>query len=406
MRKWELEDNRAIPSDMVLEQDFILRIRRLNRLGVPQLVVNIALSACDPRYSGRGPLEDAQQRLQNLATTKGGAYAEMSNGDVFLIWPDTNSVGALSDLALKTALPECAFEDAVKHRLVYRLPNDYSALRERANYYIEVSRNAAIVGEAESTPSQLLQTEAARGPLTAWSVDQIGRLLQDIALNRYIRLQPIYERGTSGKWTPLFEECAIGFEDLRRAHFPKMEVVAPEHLFLALCQTLDARLLSELTERFETIAGRDVSLNLSVMSVLGSAFAGFARKVPRDAHGRIGFELNPGDLLQNFALTLSAMNLLRREGFRVIIDGVTPDMLAYVNIAAFGADYIKLNVSKDYAAQLAEASVRKSLSAIPRDKLIFFRCDNERALAAGLDLGVTRFQGWLIDEKTRAQQPA
>ena len=90
--------------------------------------------------------------------------------------------------------------------------------------------------------------------------------------------------------------------------------------------------------------------------------------------------------------------LIHREGFKVAVDGVTPDMLGFLNLAAFEADYIKINVSAERAGQLTAEPVKQALQSIAKEKLIFFRCDNEPSLNAGLDLGVTHFQGWLIDD--------
>ena len=401
MRIWEVEDNKALSADLVREQDFIMCIRRLHRLGTAHLVANIVLSAFDAQHQGRGPIEGAQQRLQDYVRPKNGSYHEMANGDVFVVWPDTASAKGFSQEAMRIALPQgTMLDDMAKGLLLYHLPADYAALRERANHYVEIAHNVVATPE-NSSPAQLLQSDAARGPLSAWSVNQIELLLKDIDLHRYVRTQPVYARLSDGHWKPLFEEQFIGFDALRAAHFPHLELGGPEHLFLELCQALDRRLLADLTEKYDTIAGRTLSLNLSVASVMGSVFAQFTHRVPRAERGKITFELHRGDLLQDFALTLNAMMTLHREGFRVAIDSVTPDMLSYLNLALFEADFIKLNVAKDRAGQLTVAATLAALSRIPREKLIFFHCDSEPALQAGIALGVTRYQGWLIDEHVR-----
>ncbi|MDD5587181.1 MAG: hypothetical protein PHY92_09575 [Alphaproteobacteria bacterium] len=398
MRIWEVEDNRAIPSNLVLEQDFILRIRRLHRVGALYLVINIPLTAIDAGQGGRGPLEEAQERLQTFAKDSAGIYAEMSNGDVFLLWPETGAAKSLADQVMNIVLPGGATpEDIDKFRLVYRMPAEYPSLRERANHYVDVSRDLASEN-AESSAGQLLQSENARGPLTAWSADQIEKLLQDIDIHRYLKTQPVYERGPDGVFRPIFVELFIGIEDLRRAHFPKMEITASDHLFLDVCQTIDRRLLSELSQHTDVITGHSISLNLSVPTVIGSVFAQFAFAIPRANHGTIICELNGADLWQDFELTLGAMDTLRREGFKIAIDGVLPAMLPYANLGLFETDFIKINVSKDYVASLADRKIRAALAALPREKLIFLRCDNEHALTFAKDLGVSKFQGWLVDD--------
>ena len=89
---------------------------------------------------------------------------------------------------------------------------------------------------------------------------------------------------------------------------------------------------------------------------------------------------------------------LKKEGFKVALDSITPDMAAYINLQAFDVDYIKINVSRDRTEQLSDPAIRKHLAQIPAERLIFFRCDNDKALATGLELGVSLFQGWLIDD--------
>lgn len=404
MRTWEIDDSKALPSDLVREQDFILRVRRMQRLGTPHLVINLVLSAVEGFSKNQGALEAVQQKLQEFAKASQGDYAEMSNGDVFIAWEEKPGVQVLPARIVAAILPDAAKSgDTSRFLLIWHMPRDYTPLRERTNHYVEVAQTVSTLGIGGSA-AQVLKSEAARGELTAWSVDQIGKLLGEIDLRRYGRTQPIYKRDKDGDWEPICEEYFISFEDLRRERFPKLDLITPEHLFLALCEMLDQRLLVTLTEKPETIAGRPIHLNLSVRSIMGSAFAQFIRSVPEDKRWLIGFELHRGDLFQDFALTLAAIDVLKNEGFKIAIDSVTPDMIDYLNLASFNVDFIKINVSKDRAAQLENPVTRKGLARIPAEKLIFFRCDNERALAAGVAMGVSRFQGWLIDDAAKAGQ--
>src|ERR1700733_11289018 len=94
-RVWEAADNNAIPSDLVREQDFIMRVRRLNRLGTPYLVINLVLTAILSLSKNRSALEAAQKRLEEFCKITNGLYAEMSNGDVFLCWEETRETHVL-----------------------------------------------------------------------------------------------------------------------------------------------------------------------------------------------------------------------------------------------------------------------------------------------------------------------
>ncbi|MDR3424106.1 MAG: EAL domain-containing protein [Alphaproteobacteria bacterium] len=390
MRVWEFGDNKETPADLVREQDFILRVRRMQRHGFPCLVLNFILSAIAPLAKDRKALEAAQKKLQAYAQDAKGAYYEMSNGDAFVVWENPGEARILSERAIEAALEEHK-ANANSFLLTYRMPENYAVLRERTNYYIEAARAAATLGGDKDTVDESI------GHLTAKTVDQIEHLLGEIDIRGYGRTQTIY-LDTNGKWDQVAEEYFISFEELRRERFPKLEVARSEHFFFAICTLLDQKLLTMLANSYDAIAGRKVNLNLSIASIMGSVFAQFVHRVPREQRNLIGFELHRGDLLQDMSLTLSAIDVLRREGFRTALDSITPNMVGYVNLDAFAVDRIKINVSKDRAQQLADPAIRKGLERLPSEKLIFFRCDNERALSIGREMGVKLFQGWLIDD--------
>jgi EAL domain-containing protein (putative c-di-GMP-specific phosphodiesterase class I) len=391
MRVWELEDSKAMPSDLVLEQDFILRVRRMQRHAAPCLVINFVINAVEQLAKSHSALEAVQVKLRDFAKITSGAYFEMSNGDVFIVWENAGDAQGLAQSIVTAILPEQS-GDATRFFLTYHMPKDYTALRERSNHYVEVVRAAVTMGHGAGS-----DVTTAHGPLTAKSLDKISDLLGEIDLRQYSRTQNIYRRRPEG-WQAVAQEYFIGFEDLRRERFPKLEIVSTEHFFMALCGMVDQRLLSLLINSYELISGRYINLNLSIETIVSPVFAKFVHHVPRDQRNLIGFEIHRGDLLQDFTLTLSVIQTLRHEGFRIALDSVTPDMVNYIDLASFDVDRIKVNVSKDRAAQLDDPLIRAGFKKLPADKLIFFRCDNERALAAGIELGVSVFQGWLIDD--------
>lgn len=403
-RTWEIDNSSGVmPIDMVREQDFILRLRRLQRLGTAHLVINLVLSAIPAVSKTRHVLEGVQHSLKEFAKVTNGAYAEMSNGDVFIIWEETGDAELLTG-RLTSVLPVDGHQakDKSTFLLTYHLPADYTKLRERSNHYIEVVRTTATM--ATETPSGALKSDVAQGPLTAWSVDQIGKLLDDIDIRTYARTQPIYHLNPDNTWKQISEEYFISFDDLRRERFPKLDMITPEHLFFALCEIVDLRLLTLLTKGQTLATGRSMHINLAVASVIDKVFAQFTYSVPREKRGLITFELHRGDIFQDFARTLSAIEILHKEGFKVAMDSVTPDMLPYINLAAFSLDQIKVNVSGDRAALLKNDLVLKSLQQLPVEKLIFFRCDNNQAFQQGRELGVKLFQGWHIDDAVNVKK--
>jgi len=390
MRIWEFEDKKEAPSDLVREQDFILRVRRMQRSGVQSLVLNFILTAIEPLAKNIKLLELAQKKLKAYAMVTKGAYYEMSNGDIFLVWENPGEARLMADRAIEAALEEYK-ANTNAFLQIYRMPENYALLRERTNVYVEDVRTR--IAE-NGLPDKV---DEAGGRLTAKSVDQIEHLLSEIEIRHYGRTQHIY-RDDKGAWTPVAEEYFISFEELRRERFPKVEVSQSEHLFFAICSLLDQKLLGAVTAEYESIAGRTVNFNLSIASIMGNLFTQFVRAVPRSQRNLIGFELHSGDLLQDFSLTLTAIEVLRHEGFRVIIDSIIPNVLTCLDIGKFAVDGYKINVSKDRTQLLMDPVIRKKIELLPPQKIIFIHCDNDRALAVGREMGVSTYQGWLIDE--------
>lgn len=402
MRMWEFDDSRAIPTNLVLEQDFILRIRRLQRMGTSHLITNVLISKIPDYYNGRGKVDEAQRRLSAWTDVKGGDFAPMTVGDSFLIWPNgTECAEEYAQEALSMVLTEGASaEDVDKYVEIYYLPKDYGILRERATEYVEMSKHALSQDDRNSAVN-LLKSDAARGALTAWSVNQFERLANEIDLRPYLRTQGIYERLHERDWHVVLEETYMGLGDIKIEHCPHLDLHHPHHMFLELCQILDRALLNFLTPNFESDSDLDVSINLSLQTAMGRDFAQFAHRIPREYRRKVCFEIHCGDLLQDFSQTLGTLATLRAEGFKVALDGIMPNMVSYMNLAHFDADYFKIDVSEKRVMMLSDKDFYASIRQVPREKIIFFHCDTPLALTTGLEFGITKFQGWLIDDQIK-----
>jgi len=390
MRIWEFEDKKETPSDLVREQDFIMRVRRMQRTGFPHLILNFMLTSIEPLTKNEEAMESAHSRLRAFAESNRGHYFEMSNGDAFLVWENPGEARLVGARAIDAALPEYKNNTNI-FMLTFRMPENYTMLRERVNSYVEDIRTKT---PPATVPDKI---DEGGGRLTAKSVDRIEHLLADIDVRRYGRMQPIY-RDDHGTFKPIAEEYFTSFEDLRREHFPKTDVTQTDHYFFAVCGMLDQKLLTAVASAYSTVAGRAIRLNLSVASIMGAVFAQFVRAVPKEQRHLIGFELHVGDILQDFQLTLGAIEVLRKENFGISFDNVMPSMTPYFDFGKFDVSGVKISVSKDRAAQLSDPAIRKGIERIPVEKIVFSHCDNERALTVGRDIGVTQYQGWMIDD--------
>ncbi|MBV8548395.1 MAG: EAL domain-containing protein [Alphaproteobacteria bacterium] len=403
-RSWEVEDGRLLQPDPVREQDFILRVRRMQRLGTPHLAVNIALQSLPFVAAHLQVLESMHKALQEFARVTNAHFAEMSNGDVFLSWENTASANAVVD-QLVAVIDMAGKHDVPRDNYlhIYHMPADYTALRERINSYIELLRSSS-PSAAHETAAARLHSNEARGPLTAWGVDQIDHLLSEIDIAPYAQRQAICAQQPNGIWKKQTEECYVSFTRFRKERFPKLDIDAPTHLFQALCEVIDTHLIAHFANHYDVIKGLMLNFNLSVSMVPLQGFTQFVHSVPESDRKNIGFEIHRSDLFQDVGRTLEVVDELRRFGFRVILDSVTPNLLALADLSSLRFDAIKVNVSEEKVGGFDITAARQSLSKIPPEKLIFFRCDNPHAFKLGRECGVSLYQGWLVDEQLGAKR--
>lgn len=387
----EAENNR-----MVAAQDFIISIRRLHRINAPRTVINVIRNIADYSNSQKEQ-SPAERELFKIAERVSGSAHVMGNGDVLLVLPRVEG-GALRVLSdnINALVGSGNRDDLEKNILAFQLPGEYTKLRERANFYAELAR-ADVAGPVQQA-ELALQAEDVRGPLTAYSLSQVEKLLENIDIKRYVRTQPVYTQGASGAWEKAFIDFFISLADLKRERFPRLNLATPERLFLELCYTLDRKLLLELSSQIDLWKDKKISLNLSAETVLSAAFAQFCHVLPKAIRGQVAFEIHRSDIFLNFSTFRNAIEVLKLEGFKVGLDGITPSTLPYINFALFNVDYFKINVTRDKWAELKDGAAMKALEAMPRDKIVFSQCDHDESLHAGQKMGVRFYQGWLIDD--------
>ncbi len=391
MRVYESDDVKVLPGDIVREQDFVMRLRHLHRQGKPCRIINVVFSALPALMADVEKREAILRLLTPPILREGGQVHVMSLGDVFVIAPDNSGIPLMLEQAL-------TFQDA-KAELIhsYHLPEDYSLVRERGNHYIETARAAAQLGSSEDSPEVALLGEQVRGALTPWALDQIIKLFAKIDLRRYVRSQPIY-RHTGDRWQIASTEYFVSVEDLRRERFPRLEIRTPERLFMELCSELDYRLLNTFAEQPGTLASGPINLNIAVESVMGAPFAKFLHTLTPEKRRQMTFEINRGEFLMNYDVTIAAIETLRREGFQIALDALHPAMLPILNCGKLSVDWLKIRASSDVLGQYDQPEVRGAIKQLRPETLIFYRCDNVDAITVGKKVGNCLFQGWAIDD--------
>lgn len=387
---------------MISEQDFILNIRRLNRLQTPQTVLHLPRPLAKAGAIYAGAAYHFTAGLQAFAQERGALHV-MGNGDGFCIMPPlSDDAIAVLMAGWREKILSVMPDDAEPWYRIYQLPQDYAALREHANSYIALAQAREVMGPLQQAEAAL-SSQTASGALTAYSLAQVETLLENMDIRPYVRIQPIYSLLSDKTWHKQTLDVYVGLADLKRERFPRLNLAAPERLFLECCCTLDRKLLLEFAGRADYwlahAADKQLSFNLAAETVLSGAFGQFCRVLPKPQRGKIRFDLHFSALFIHFATTLNALRLLRGEGFAASIDCIPPAVLPYIGFQLLPVDYLKINVSRETWPEMQDAAVLKALHALPPENIIFSHCDHEAALDLGKRLAIRHYQGWLIDDK-------
>jgi hypothetical protein len=387
---------------MTAEQDFILRIRRMHRLNTPGVVINMVRNMKDYGQSA-SEADTKALALEEAAKTIAADLQVMNNGDIFVTMPsgDEKQANLFRQAAGQILFPGLGLKEQEEAMVSYKMPQEYTALRERANVYVELVRAVEVMGPMKSA-EEALAADEVRGPLTAWSLSQVEQLLSTIDIKRYVHTQPIYQQVARGVWEKKLIDFYISISELQRERFPRLVLNTPERLFLELCTTLDRKFFQELSYQADTWKDKRLSINMAAETVLSSIFAQFCHVLPKDRRGQVSFDIHRSDLFLNFTTTRNAISILKSEGFGVGIDGITPSTLPYINFSLLNVDYYKVVVSREKFPELREGLALQALRKLDSSKVIFYQCDSEEALRFGQEMGITHYQGWLIDDVANA----
>jgi len=240
-----------------------------------------------------------------------------------------------------------------------------------------------------------------RSPLTP---DQLGKLEQYLAradLSGVLHRQNICAISHGAEPQPIFNELFISIMDLAKAVLPEVNLVANRWLFQHLTETLDRRVLRMLARADDKSLHSSFSVNLNVSTLLSPEFLQFDSSLRMGSRGTIVIEMQMIDIMSDFSAFLFARDFVREKGYRICLDGVTADMLPYIDRHKMGLDLIKLMANAHFEAGAAPRKVKEIKQLVEetgKGRIILARCDNETMINTGIKMGISLFQGRYLDK--------
>ena len=214
----------------------------------------------------------------------------------------------------------------------------------------------------------------------------------------FIRCQMVCARGPGGgaAWQPVVEDMNVSVAELTISLFPQLVIGEGDVFFGQLCTLMDERLIYHLIARRYRLE-RPTSLNLSMTTLFDPLFESFSASMPDDARAALAIELDCREILWDAGRLDAAFARLREAGLGVVVDGLHLEFLPYLRANRFACDYLKVRLPQSDAGTLFTPARLKALKALPREKVILTGCDTRAALDVGRTLGITLFQGRIVD---------
>lgn len=241
-------------------------------------------------------------------------------------------------------------------------------------------------------------------PMTPLGLGRAEEALARVDLSSFTRRQAVCAFVEDGKPEPIFTEVFVSIADLRETLMPGTDFSGNPWLFQRMTQTLDRRVMSQMSRKEDKSLLRDgFSVNLNVATLLSEEFLTFDDNFAPSS-GDIVLEVRLEDIFADLNAFTFARDFVHERGYRICIDGVTFKTYPYADSNRLGVAYSKLMWTPDMAAIMGTDRAQKFKDLIRerrRGRTILSRCDSDAAVRIGNQLGITLYQGRHLDTLLR-----
>ena len=397
-----------IPTDSPSEDGVLLdHLQRIEQTTKGSYAVHLHLSRLRPEFRKRHFLRIAARTFDALVNNRDVTLYMLSNGDFVLMCREVpidevdqpiNRIRALFSEDPLTFSEVGSPDDRFTSWLDLSQPTEYAVFFATVTEIVEAERDRRrreLERGADGRQFSVMRGEALEPEI----LNTINERLKSVRILDLIRQQQAVaiEGGRAGE--VLFSEFFISMSELQQRVAPEINLFSSPWMFQFLTETLDRRMLSVLMRQDPTNLPYPVSLNLNVATVLSTGFQSFHGMVGNTTH-RVVIEMQTVDIFANMTAFEDAHAWLNERGYRVLLDGLNPLSLSFFDPGLLRPDFVKISWSPEFhsgvpAGRLAD--IRDVISHIGAERVILARVDSEQAIRWGLGLGVSRFQGRMID---------
>jgi EAL domain-containing protein (putative c-di-GMP-specific phosphodiesterase class I) len=398
---------------MVQEAALLDFVERLRKFTEGRRAVHLRLSRLRPYNRRAHHLRIAATVFDRLVRDYDGALFRLFNDDLVVIC-DGASVADIDHavLHLRYLFSEDPF---LKHDengdtrfcAWFDLEEDYLDLMNLAQRMVSAQtqhaqrKNERSDEGPASKYEEESEEEAPQSPLDPPNLAALEQAIAQADLSTIVRRQPICAVVPDRKPEPVYYEIYTSIASLRETLMPDIDMQANQWLFQELTKHLDRRMISYLAQGDDATLRQAFSVNLNVSTLLSPEFLDFDEALNSGTRGGIVIELQLFDVFADLGNFLFARDFLHERGYKFCLDGTTHMSMPLINREDLGFDLVKLQWSPDLFDQLQGFrgnGLRQAARDMGAERLILNRCDSEQALEVGQSLGITLYQGHLLDD--------
>lgn len=382
--------------------------QRLERHRDQRRAVHVHLSRLKPQNRREHHVRIAVNTLDDFVTTHEGAVFQLGNQDLVFVVKGANlqqlddAVMRLRYLFSEDPLAQADPDSEEGHgrfATLYNIEGQYAKFLELSERVFEEerARQKRLQQMAEQTGESF---EDSRRPLKPEQLGRLEEFLERADLSSVFRRQAVSVVHKDTPPKPIFNELFISIFDLAKTVLPEVNLAANRWLFQHLTQTLDRRVLKMLARADDRSLHSSFSINVNVATLLAPEFLDFDSSLRMGSRGTLVVELQLLDILADYDAFSFARDFVREKGYRLCLDGITPDLIRFVDRQYMGADLVKLNAGSVFDSggnPERRAEIAKDVDRVGKGRVILARCDNETMIRTGQEMGITMFQGRYLD---------
>ncbi|HEY0419836.1 MAG TPA: hypothetical protein VGC80_09985, partial [Acetobacteraceae bacterium] len=302
---------------------------------------------------------------------------QLPNQDIVVVWRGEAAAALESRLAALRHLfagePEL-LPDPEALIALHELPRDGAALRLTAEETLR-SRPPVI---APPSPGRALDGA---------TLAVLEGALAQTDMSRFARRRPVCSLEPDGSFALRWERRSLSVDELAETLLPEHALRADPWLFRRLTRTLDRRLLALLTDPAELRFAGPFGLKLNVGSVLSPEFLRFDTALPAALRGQVVIGFDPADILADPAAFLFARDFAGARRYRLLLAGVTAELLEVMPRGQTGLHLVELRWSE------ALSRIDPAMVAADARHVVLGHADSAEALDWGRAAGITLYQG-------------